>query len=311
MLLNRFLFPAPHPAHYDLKSHEEDLFWIPPNNRKEVSIPCMFYSPRPSALSIDFLMIFSHGNGCDIGTMQSTLATFSQTLNIYVISFEYPSYGLCTGTKPNQETINNHADRTYDFVRQVLQWPEERIILYGHSIGSGAACYLASTRRVTGLILQSPYTAISHLVHEKVGRLSWLVGGSSWNNLEAMKNITCPVLFIHGRDDTLIPPAHSETLHTACSNIEGTKLILLNREHHNSMTDRTLLRYLDPFVTQLKRIVPRGIPSFQTEISKIYRQKPAEESVSSKSFSLWSYSGSMTTSLTDSVRSKSSKSNDT
>ena len=293
MLLNRFLFPAPKPAHYDLESHEEDLFWIPARARNEVPIPCMFYAPKGSSKPIDFLMIFSHGNGCDIGTMQSTLSRFSRSLNIYVISFEYPSYGLCTGAKPSQETINNHADRTYEFVRDVLHWPEERILLFGHSIGSGAACYLASKRRlIAGLILQSPYTAIADLVQEKVGRLSWLVGGRSWNNLAAMKEITCPVLLIHGRADTLIPSTHSETLHEACLNTNGRRLVVLDREDHNSISDGLLLIHLDPFVTQLKELVTTVLPTTRIEISASYRQMPKDEFSSSSS--MWSFSHSRT-----------------
>ena len=144
---------------------------------------------------IEYFILFCHGNGCDIGSMQYTLSEFSKNLNVYAISFEYPSYGLCQAQSPNQQTINNHADRTFNFICHTLNWPVERIIVYGHSIGSGAACYLASTRSIGALILQSPYTAIRNLVKEKVGVLSFLVNSRSWDNLEAMNKIKCPVLF--------------------------------------------------------------------------------------------------------------------
>ena len=195
-------------------------------------------------------MIFCHGNGCDIGSMQYTLSVFARELNMYIISFEYPAYGLCTATSPNHETINNHAERTFCFVRDVFRWPTERIIIYGHSIGSGAACYLASTQMIAALILQSPYTAIRNIVREKAGILSIFVSGRSWDNLDAMKKIQCPVLFIHGKADTLIPSNHSETLHDACVNTEGKKLIILPKEDHNSMSEDTLLKYITPFLNK-------------------------------------------------------------
>jgi pimeloyl-ACP methyl ester carboxylesterase len=235
----------------------------------------MFYSPDESRNKKEYLMIFAHGNGCDIGTMHYTLSEFSRHLKIYIISFEYPSYGLCKGTSPSQHTINEHADRTYDFVRQILEWPAERIIIYGHSIGTGAACYLASTRVINAMILQSPYTSISTLVHEKVGKLSWLVGRRSWDNLEAMKNIMQPVLFIHGLDDNLIPSHHSQILYDACLNQEQSKLVLLRQENHNSMSETTLLRYISPFLERNLVLIKRDALSSQIEFPLEYRQMSA------------------------------------
>jgi fermentation-respiration switch protein FrsA (DUF1100 family) len=201
--------------------------------------------------------------------MQYTLSEFSRHLNVYIISFEYPSYGLCTASSPNQQTINNHADRTFNFVHNTLNWPIERIIIYGHSIGSGAACYLASTQPVGALILQSPYTAISKLVREKVGRLSFLVNSRSWDNFEAMKEIKCPVLFIHGLDDTLIPSNHSQQLYDACLNDQGKKLVMLRNEDHNSMSETTLLKYITPF---MKKQYEKMNPNLDLPIVKIDKE---------------------------------------
>jgi len=274
MLLNKVLFPAPKPPTYTLTSHKHNLFWLPTDSINELPIPCMFYSPDNSTEKIEYFIIFCHGNGCDIGSMQYTLSEFSRHLNVYIISFEYPSYGLCTVPSPNQQTINHHANRTFNFVHNNLNWPIERIIIYGHSIGSGAACYLASTQSIGALILQSPYTAISSLVREKVGVLSLLVNSRSWNNLEAMKVIKCPILFIHGLNDTLIPPNHSQMLHDACPNPEGKKVILLRNEDHNSMTETTLLKYITPFIE--KQCKPLNRETFLpiVKIDKQLREPP-------------------------------------
>jgi pimeloyl-ACP methyl ester carboxylesterase len=275
MLLNKVLFPAPKPPHYTSVSHRSNLFWLPADSSTDLPIPCMFYSPENSNEKIEFFIIFCHGNGCDIGSMQYTLSEFSRHLNVYIISFEYPSYGLCSAPSPNQQTINHHADRTFDFVHHYLHWPIERIIIYGHSIGSGAACHLASTKSIAALILQSPYTAINNLVREKVGVvLSFLVSSRSWDNLEAMKDITCPVLFLHGKDDTIIPANHSEILHNACLNIEGKKLVLLNHEDHNSMTETTLLKYIRPFMKKQYELMNPNIGLPIVKIDKDLREQP-------------------------------------
>lgn len=294
MLLNKILFPAPKPPHYTSDSHRNNLFWLPADSSNDSPIPCMFYTPGNPTKKIEYFIIFCHGNGCDIGSMQYTLSEFSRHLNVYIISFEYPSYGLCTASSPNQQTINIHADRTFDFVQNVLHWPRERIIIYGHSIGSGAACYLASTRLIGALILQSAYTAISNLVREKVGLLSLLVSTRSWDNLEAMKQITCPVLFIHGLDDTIIPSNHSQTLYDACLNIERKKLILLRNEDHNSMTETTLLKYITPFIEKQYGSMNPDISLPVVRIDKELRAKPQDISLDNVNSSSSGFLNSLT-----------------
>ena len=314
MLLNRFLFPAPNPPHYTAVSHRSNLFWIPPSGKDELPIPCMFYPPHHSSERSQYLIIFSHGNGCDIGSMHYTLTEFSRTLNAYVVSFEYPSYGLCTASSPNQRTINNHADRTFAFVRNTLGWPAERIIIFGHSIGTGAACYIASTRAVHALILQSPFTSISDIVREKVGVLSLIVDTRSWDSLEAMKQIHCPVLFIHGLEDNVIPSSHSESLYQACPNKEESKLVLLPHEHHNSMTEPVLLKYIIPF---FRRHCPsnNSDPSLPVlNIPREFRQSPqpvenadGEKSSPNLLASIWAKSRASTAATQACIRSVSGK----
>jgi alpha-beta hydrolase superfamily lysophospholipase len=289
MLLNKFLFPAPKPPHYTSVSHRRNLFWLPADSSTDSPIPCMFYSPENSNRKIEHFIIFCHGNGCDIGSMQYTLSEFSRHLNVYIISFEYPSYGLCLAQSPNQQTINNHADRTFNFVHKILNWPIERIIIYGHSIGSGTACYLASNQLIGALILQSPYTAINNLVREKVGFLSLLVNSRSWDNLEAMKNIKCPVLFIHGLDDTVIPSNHSQILYDACLNFERKKLVLLRNEDHNSMTETTLLKYITPFIEKQCKLMDTNIYLPIVKIDKELREQP--QNISSNNINNSSSSG--------------------
>lgn len=294
MLLNKVLFPAPKPPHYTSESHRENLFWLPANSPTSSPIPCLFYSPKNPYKKIEYFMIFCHGNGCDIGSMHYTLSEFCRHLNIYIINFEYPSYGLCTAPSPNQETINNHADQTFNFVRNTLHWPVERIIIYGHSIGSGAACHLASTQSIAALILQSPYTAIKNLVREKVGILSYIVTGRSWDNLEAIKDIKCPILFIHGQADTLIPSDHSQTLHDACSHIERKKLVLLRHEDHNSMSETTLLKYIKPFMENQYKLIDTDLPLPVVEIDRQLREQPENISATnSSSGGIWNSLSSM------------------
>jgi len=231
----------------------------------------MLYSPSRET---NFFIIWCHGNGCDIGSMDMTLTALSRRLHAHALIFEYPSYGLLNGitSSPNQASINNHAERAYSFVRDTLRWPTDRIIIYGHSIGSGAACHLASTQQVGALILQSPYTSISNLVQEKLGMLSSMVRSSFWDNYEAMKRITCPILFIHGQRDNLIPSQHSQILFNSLNHINNKQLVILQNDDHNSISDPMILMHVEPFLNQHFQAPTEPMP--RIEIDPALREPP-------------------------------------
>ncbi|CAF4730715.1 unnamed protein product, partial [Rotaria sp. Silwood2] len=160
----KILFSIPNPPHYTLTSHKDYLLWLPfdRNSTQETAIPCMLYSPEQEAR---FFLIWCHGTAEDIGTRHMTFVTLSRQLQTHILVFEYPSYGLSNGvvSSPSEASINDRAQRVYLFICHTIKWPTDRIIIYGHSLGSGPACHLASTQSVGGLILQSPYTSIKNL----------------------------------------------------------------------------------------------------------------------------------------------------
>ena len=85
---------------------------------------------------------------------------------------EYPGYGIAEG-RPTESTVRALAMNTYSFVTSSLRVPSSQIIVMGHSIGTGPACFLASELVKRGktpkaLILQSPYNSLCDLVTDLV-----------------------------------------------------------------------------------------------------------------------------------------------
>jgi pimeloyl-ACP methyl ester carboxylesterase len=287
MVIEKILFPAPNPPHYTLSSHGTHLFWLPAGSDsvRMPKIPCMLYSPPYGA---KFFMIWCHGNGCDIGSMHILLKALSRRLDSHVLIFEFPSYGLCQGpTESNRETIDNHAERAYSFVHETLHWPTNRILIYGHSIGSGTACHIASKKPIGGLILQSPYISIGNLIREKIGFLGLLFGGSYWDNLKAMKYIHCPTLFIHGQRDNLIPPQHSQTLHDSLAHVENKQLILLSNDDHNSISDAVILTSVELFLAEFFPPPSKPLPRVEIDPDLRVPPTPVESSSSASSYSMF------------------------
>ncbi|MBQ5789551.1 MAG: alpha/beta fold hydrolase, partial [Thermoguttaceae bacterium] len=67
---------------------------------------------------------------------------------------DYPGYGE-SGGKPCEKTLKAFGLAAYDATAK--RFPGRRIVVFGFSLGTGVATYVASERKVAGLILAAPY----------------------------------------------------------------------------------------------------------------------------------------------------------
>lgn len=76
-------------------------------------------------------------------------------------------------------------------------------------MGSGPSSLLANIFRPRACILMSPYISVKDVAKNMVGGFLSLLIQEHFNNKEQLKKVKCPVLIIHGEQDTLIPSEHS------------------------------------------------------------------------------------------------------
>src|SRR5690242_15966005 len=131
---------------------------------------------------------------------------------------EYPGYSLYIGS-PDANTILEDAVTVYQYITNEAGIHEANIILFGRSIGSGPATHLAAKFKPSALVLMSPYTSIKAVVKSLAGTLVKSLVAERFRNIDEIKKVKSPVLFIHGMADTLIPKEHSLELLNACLDI--------------------------------------------------------------------------------------------
>lgn len=119
-------------------------------------------------------------------------------------------------------------------------------------MGSGPCSYLASVRNPYALLLMSPYTSIQNAAKSILGWASFIsfIVYEKFRNIDAIKFVRCPVLLVHGKEDTLIPIDHSEQLYRA-SPRETYFHIPANMDHNEFSFEIDLI---DPIKDFLKRI---------------------------------------------------------
>lgn len=148
------------------------------------------------------LLLYSHGNGEDLGSILPVLETF-QAKGLAVFAYDYPGYGQSTGT-PSEAGVYAAAEAAYKYATETLGYAPENITLYGRSLGSGPSCWLAERYPVHGLILDGAFSS-TFRVMTKVRLLPW----DRFDNIARLPSIECPVLILHGVQDRTVPFAHA------------------------------------------------------------------------------------------------------
>jgi pimeloyl-ACP methyl ester carboxylesterase len=162
-----------------------------------------------------------------------------------VLMVDYRGFGKSTG-KRSQKALKRDLQQVYNKIRE--RTSEDKIILYGRSLGSGFATKLASLNNPKLLILDAPYYSLTKVT----GRyapfmplsivLKYPLPTYKW-----LKYVQCPIHIIHGTNDRLIPYKASvklakikpklATLHTV---IGGGHKNLNNFESYHKMLDDIL-----------------------------------------------------------------------
>jgi alpha-beta hydrolase superfamily lysophospholipase len=146
---------------------------------------------------------------------------------------DYRGFGKSRG-KRSQATLFNDAQFVYKWLTE--NYPDDKIILYGRSWGSGIAARLASWNKPRLLILDSPYFSFYYQVNRYLWftPLKYLLRYDIRTDLY-LKSVTCPVHIIHGTHDRLISYSQSEKLLVLYP--DKIRLHSIERARHNNLPD--------------------------------------------------------------------------
>jgi abhydrolase domain-containing protein 17 len=104
------------------------------SNRKE-RVPALFFQ-YPKA---KFTVLYSHGNGEDIGLLVDELKAMSVNMKVNMFAYDYVGYSTSRleGSAPSESGCIRSITAAWDFLTQDMSIAPQNIILYGRSIGSG------------------------------------------------------------------------------------------------------------------------------------------------------------------------------
>jgi len=225
-LQSRLIFyPGILPADFKfrLTPQDEEIFL---KTRDGQNISALFFESS----SPDVILYF-HGNAGDLSGWQFVSEDFiSRGFNFMII--DYRGYGKSSG-RISEKGLYADGEAAYNFLIERGFRPEN-ILVYGRSIGSGIAVNVAAQNPCKGLILESPFSSLGKLATEKFPFFfPSLLLRYRFDNIGKINHVKCPVIFLHGSADELIPAAHSEQLFRKFSGKK--KMIIVAGGSHNDL----------------------------------------------------------------------------
>jgi hypothetical protein len=175
-------------------------------------------------------LLWLHGNAGNIEYRRDMLEDL-RALPANVLLIDYRGYGKSEG-KPTEKGLCRDARAAYDWL--CGRTKPERIVLLGKSLGAGPACDLAAQAPVGGLIVQSAFTSAPDMAPLVMPLFParWFMR-TKFDNLSKVAALPCPKLFIHSRDDEIIPFRMGEALHAAAA--EPKECAWFDRAGHNDL----------------------------------------------------------------------------
>jgi fermentation-respiration switch protein FrsA (DUF1100 family) len=163
-----------------------------------------------------FWLLICHGNAGNLSEFDRPVHYAGlRGLGLSLLAFDYRGYGE-SGGAPSEVGLYRDADAAYRYLRESRGVPADRIVLFGHSLGSAVAIDLASRVPAAGLIVEGALTSAIDRGQElypyiPVRRLA----RSRFGSLDKIGGITIPKLFLHAAGDEVIPLAHGRRLFQA------------------------------------------------------------------------------------------------
>jgi len=160
------------------------------------------------------LVVYFHGNGGNIAQRVPELQEIARSTGATVFGVGYRGYGASTG-RPSERGIYRDGEAALRYARDELGFPDERMVLFGRSLGTTVAVHLGKALPVAAIVLVTPLSSGREMA--KIMGLGWLgfLVRDSFDNLAGAPDLIAPVLVIHGTSDEVVPFAQGKRVFDA------------------------------------------------------------------------------------------------
>jgi fermentation-respiration switch protein FrsA (DUF1100 family) len=255
-----------------LRLNESRLIYFPGAERRLIAPPAALGLPvqRVSIRTVDgitlgswviragpdstgYWLLICHGNAGNLSEFgRPAHYAGLHALGLNLLAFDYRGYGESDGV-PGESGLYKDADASYRYLREDLGVASDKIVIFGHSLGSAVAVDLASRVASAGLILEGALTSVIERGQELYPYIPvrW-IGRSRFSSIEKISRVSVPKLFLHARADDVVPLAHGRRLFEAAP--PPKTFVELKGGHGDAfeLDSATYFGSIDRFITKLR-----------------------------------------------------------
>jgi len=171
---------------------------------------------------------------------------------------EYRGYGNSYGS-PNERGLTLDAQAALTFILSRPDLNPKKVFLLGQSLGGAVAIKLASQNqaKICGVIAENTFTSIEDMVIILAERFKvkpiflpflrvflYFFLTSRWKSKVSIKTLACPILFISGLSDELIPPIQMQELYDSAIESRDRQFCPIIDGEHNTTYHKGVQAYI-------------------------------------------------------------------
>ncbi len=178
------------------------------------------------------VVLYFHGNGGNLAGWGEIAEDFLSRKQDLII-FDYRGYGKSTGKIQSEEDLLGDALYAYEYAKS--QYAESQITLYGRSLGSGLAVYLAKGNKPKRLILETPYNNFKDVANYHYPYLPTFLMKYKLDSENLIEYVRCPIYIFHGTEDVVIPLEFAQKLDARIK--KDHKFFIISNAGHNDVSE--------------------------------------------------------------------------
>lgn len=205
-----------------------------------------WFIPRDNA---KYTLLFLHGNAGNIGHRLEKIRMLRDVgLDIFII--DYRGYGRSQG-RPSEKGIYLDAAAAYAYLVNTRKVLPQQIILYGESLGTTAVINLAAASEVKAIILEGAFSSGQDIAKVVFPFMPGFLFRGKYDSLAKIAKVRAAKLFLHSRQDEIVPFGLAQKLYTAAP--APKHFVEIQGNHNNSFldTEKEYISAIASFVDKL------------------------------------------------------------
>ncbi|WP_406682883.1 lysophospholipase [Seonamhaeicola sp. MEBiC1930] len=176
------------------------------------------------------VVLYFNGNSRNLASW-GRRAQFLVEKQYDVVVSDYRGFGKSKGVR-SEAAFYSDAQYCYNFLKE--RYDEGNISVYGRSLGTGIATYVASNNNPKQLVLETPYYSIPDVGRSRfpIFPLEWLAK-YKFQSYKYIQQVNCPITIFHGTDDDVVPYASGEKLFEVAPKTISEFISIKGGRHNN------------------------------------------------------------------------------